>query len=247
MQPIVAGPPRRRKTSEDIARLIATHIVEQGLTDGDRLPNEAVLHESLQVGRSTLREALRLLETQGILTIRAGPGGGPVIRTPRSEDLTGSVALHLQMRRATLDMVAEARLLISPLIARLAARRRTAAQIEALEAHVAVERDALNGSQDEFVLLLIQFHQLMAEAAGNVLIEVYDATTMRIFQDAGNVPNMTPRRRREATDLHAAVVAAIAAGDEDAAAEALSVSDQRGFEWLGTTSRSHRNRPIVWH
>jgi GntR family transcriptional regulator, transcriptional repressor for pyruvate dehydrogenase complex len=227
--------------------LIATHIVEQGLTDGDRLPNEAVLHESLQVGRSTLREALRLLETQGILTIRAGPGGGPVIRTPRSEDLTGSIALHLQMRRATLDMVAEARMLISPLIARLAARRRTAPQLEALETHVAAERDAFDASQDEFTQLLIEFHQLMAQAAGNVLIEVYDATTMRIFQDAGNAPKMTPRRRREATALHESVLAAIAAGDEEAAAEALSVSDQRGYAWLGTTSRSHMDSPIVWH
>src|SRR4051794_14508658 len=85
------GRERTRKASEDVARRLVAFIVDNRLSDGARLPTEAELQRHFGVGRTTLREALRLLETQGALTIKAGPRGGPVVRLPRPEDLRGSL------------------------------------------------------------------------------------------------------------------------------------------------------------
>src|SRR5436309_7058418 len=70
---------RRLKTSESVARDIARDIMEAGLTTGDALPPEAAMLEQYGVSRESLREGLRLLEVQGLISIRRGPGGGPVV------------------------------------------------------------------------------------------------------------------------------------------------------------------------
>ena len=75
--------PRSPKTSERVARDLVTHIIDNNLAEGTKLPNEKQLAEVFQVGRTTLREALRLLETHGVIIIRPGPGGGPVVRRPQ--------------------------------------------------------------------------------------------------------------------------------------------------------------------
>src|SRR5690606_30541465 len=73
---------RTPKASERLARQLATLIVEGELEEGARLPHESEMLAQLQVGRATLREALRLLEVWGLVVIRTGPGGGPTVRRP---------------------------------------------------------------------------------------------------------------------------------------------------------------------
>ena len=63
---------------ENLARDLATYIIDRRLPEGTRLPPEREMRESLRVGKGTLREALRLLQTRGVITMRAGRGGGPV-------------------------------------------------------------------------------------------------------------------------------------------------------------------------
>jgi GntR family transcriptional repressor for pyruvate dehydrogenase complex len=65
------------KTSERVAAAIVSEIVSRGLGAGDRSPNEATMLERFQVGRASLREALRILEVHGLISLRSGPGGGP--------------------------------------------------------------------------------------------------------------------------------------------------------------------------
>jgi len=77
----------------------------------------ALMTESLAVGRATLREGLRLLETQGVLVIRPGPGGGPVLRETLPDDLASSMTLMLQSMRVSFLQVVEARTAIEPQIA----------------------------------------------------------------------------------------------------------------------------------
>src|ERR1700733_13663454 len=72
------------KTSERIAHALASCIVDQGFSEGALLPTEREMVATFRVGRTTLREALRLLETRGVLTIRPGPQGGPVVRRPKA-------------------------------------------------------------------------------------------------------------------------------------------------------------------
>jgi DNA-binding FadR family transcriptional regulator len=70
---------RALKTSESVARDIVHDIVTRGLQTGDRLPPEASMVELYRVSRESLREGLRLLELQGMITIRTSAGGGPVV------------------------------------------------------------------------------------------------------------------------------------------------------------------------
>src|ERR1700712_5464882 len=124
------GIARRRtlKRSEVIAHDLARYIVEANLPAGSMLPHEKEMIEQLGVGRTTLRGALRILETRGVLTIRSGPGGGPVVRHPEPSDLTEALTLILQFQRATLMEVMVAREWLPPATARVGGAKTTHAQ-----------------------------------------------------------------------------------------------------------------------
>src|ERR1700722_19133957 len=113
---------RTLKTSELIARDLASYIVDQELPEGTALPPERGMVASFGVGRNTLREALRILESRGVITIRSGPGGGPVVRRPRPSDLGEALTLILQFESATFREVMDARAWLEPIVTRSAAR-----------------------------------------------------------------------------------------------------------------------------
>jgi DNA-binding FadR family transcriptional regulator len=83
-------PERRLKRTDDIAERIKDLIVEQSLKPGDRLPNERELIDHFHASKSTVREALKGLETQGLVRSRTGPGGGTFV-----DQLSGSRAMEL--------------------------------------------------------------------------------------------------------------------------------------------------------
>src|SRR6202034_1454610 len=104
------------------------------------------------VGRTTLREALRLLETRGVLTIRPGPGGGPIVRHPKPADLSESLTLILRFRHASLGEVRDARRALEPMIANLAAEEITEEEIAELQASVQWMLDHTHETDDVFML-----------------------------------------------------------------------------------------------
>jgi GntR family transcriptional regulator, transcriptional repressor for pyruvate dehydrogenase complex len=173
------GRRRNLKTSERIARDIAAYIVDAHLPEGARLPREKEMLDMLGVGRMTLREALRLLDTQGVIDIRSGPHGGPVVRRPQPEDLAGSLTLLLQFHAASLADVMLARQALEPMVARLAAEHVTDEQLEALGETVDLMRRHA-GSQDVFHRENERFHQLVAVAAGSVTLRVFSDTLKTI-------------------------------------------------------------------
>ena len=86
---------RAEKVPEMVARRILREIVDRGLTEGDRLPSEAVMLARFGVGRASLREALRILETHGLIRIKPGPQGGPVVTEPTAADYGQTTTLYL--------------------------------------------------------------------------------------------------------------------------------------------------------
>src|SRR5262245_31222726 len=87
---------RNVKTSERVARELATYIIDARLPEGAVLPVEREMLETLSISRATLREALRLLESWGLVEVRPGPKGGPVVRKPRVGELSRALTLLLQ-------------------------------------------------------------------------------------------------------------------------------------------------------
>src|SRR4029077_8746492 len=92
---------RSPKTSERVALEIVHDIVAQGVRAGDRLPLEAEMVEQYQVSRASLREALRLLEVQGLIRLKAGPGGGTVVGSVEAANLARTATLYFHLGAST--------------------------------------------------------------------------------------------------------------------------------------------------
>ena len=122
---VLATPRTRRalKLSEEIAGELVRDIVAGGLRIGDHLAPEATMLVHYGVGRESLREALRLLESQGLITIKRGPGGGPVVAGVDPLYLARTASLFFHVGGATYDEVLEAWQVLEPALAAQVARR----------------------------------------------------------------------------------------------------------------------------
>jgi DNA-binding FadR family transcriptional regulator len=222
-------PSRKAKAAEITARRIVDRIVGEGLREGDPLPNEAAMLRDLAVGRPTLREALRLLETQGVLSIRPGPGGGPVVRRPDPGDLAGTMTLLLETLQATMDEALTAWAAVEPVVARLAAENATDAQVAALDERVRRMRAA--AADPAFYAENAAFHRLLAEAAGNTVLLITLETIARVTAAITSAIHL-PRAFRSTLIRHAQrLAAALGARDAVAAAGAATgmMDDWRDF------------------
>jgi GntR family transcriptional repressor for pyruvate dehydrogenase complex len=106
---------------EDIVRQVKALIADGRLTSGDRLPPERELAERFRVSRTSVREALRALQSRGLIEIRAGEGA--FVQDVSVEALIEPLALVILPHREAVGELFEARLLLEPAIAALAARR----------------------------------------------------------------------------------------------------------------------------
>lgn len=109
-----------RKTARLVAGQIIRDIAEEGW---EALPPEAALTERYEVSRPSLREALRILEMYGVITIRPGPGGGMRVNTVASEQYANASSLYFHLLGLTLGDVLNTRQQMEPLMARLAAEK----------------------------------------------------------------------------------------------------------------------------
>ncbi|MFJ4828657.1 FadR/GntR family transcriptional regulator [Streptomyces sp. NPDC088747] len=157
---------RPPKTGELVARRLRRMIVEGELGEGDSLPNEAALIEHFGVSRPTLREAVRVLESEGLVELRRGSRTGARVTIPGPEAVARPAGLQLQLGGATLADVYVARGAIEPLAARLLAEagdeEACAALEESLEQARAVVDDA-----DRFAACSAHFHLQLAQLCGN--------------------------------------------------------------------------------
>jgi DNA-binding FadR family transcriptional regulator len=235
-------PPKR---SELIARELASYIVDNQLGAGSMLPNEAELIKQFGVGRTTLREALRLLETRGVLTIRSGPGGGPVVGRPTAADFSNSLNFILQFEHASWQGLLTSRLAIEPAVARLAAQRATDADakllfasIEALQQHPGDLRFAQNENG--------RFHAALARAGGNVALRFFVDATRISSDDAVAKLLYAPRRLKSLQTGHRDIADAVAARDPDAAEESMRAHLEEALEYVRRVYSQMLDEPIRW-
>src|SRR5690625_3702063 len=214
-------PPRMPpKRSEIIAQRIVRDIQSNDYVAGDPLLTEPELCESYQVGRSTLREALRLLELQGVIEIRPGRGGGPVVSSPNSRHLASTMALLMQFSKTTFRTVVEARSQLEPSTASMCAVNGDAAILTALEDSVERMRGGLN---DEEIFLSENqlFHSLVAEGAGNAIISYIINSLEWIIDGSQLGVKYTTSDRRSVLKAHGAILRGIIARDADQARAAM--------------------------
>ena len=211
---------RTLKTSELIARDLASYIVDEGLPEGTALPPEREMIESFGIGRNTLREALRILETRGVITIRSGPGGGPVVRRPRPSDLGEALTLILQFESATFREVGEARAWLEPIVAASAARAISKSAIAALREVNAAIADAPDDAEG-MSRHNRRFHSIIAENCGNVVLQVFAETVIAVGDGRSVGVTYPPAQTRAIAEAHERIIEALAAHDAKAAEEAM--------------------------
>lgn len=211
---------RAPKASERLARHLATAIVEGEYEEGARLPHEGEMLAQTQVGRATLREALRLLEVWGLVVIRTGPGGGPVVRRPAPEEFAEQMALLLQFQQLTLRDVSDARVALEPMVARLAAERMTADQLAELKDSVEI----MSRSYDDpaqFWAQNARFHSAVAHAADSQVIGMIIDALKFIADGASSGVAYGRPDFEEVVNAHREIVAKLEAHDAEGAADAM--------------------------
>lgn len=237
-------PTRRPKAAVVIARRIAEQIAADGLGDGDPLPNEAAMLRDLGVGRPTLREALRLLETQGVLRMKPGPGGGPVVRRPDPGSLAGAMTLLLQSLGARFGEALVAWAALEPVAAGLAARQASEEQLDTLAEQADRMAAAVGGSS--FYGANADFHALLADAAGNTVVRVVLEAIARITADIGAVISVPRGVRVTLVDRAGELVAALRERDEAAATAVMSRTMAEWQEFLATRYPDLHEEHIRW-
>lgn len=236
---------RTPKASERLARHLATSIVEGEIEEGARLPHEGEMLAQLQVGRATLREALRLLEVWGLIVIRTGPGGGPTVRRPSSGEFAEQLALMLQFQQLTLQDVSDARLALEPMMARLAAERINREQIDELRDTIEIMGRSYDDPA-EFWSQNARFHSAVAQAGqSNVISMIIDALKF-IGDGASSGVHYDRTALEEVVHAHTKIVDLLEAGDVEGAAESMHRHLDAGRRFIvKNTPQALRSR-ILW-
>lgn len=209
---------RAPRVYEHIVEQVEHAILDGRLRNGDRLPPERELVRQFRASRVAVREALRTLEHRGLIEVRHGASGGHFVRHVDAGLLRRDLATLLRLARITVTQLSEARLLIEPPIAELAARRATPAQVEALR--TALDARAALGDGHSRPLDLA-FHRLVAEAAANPLLTVLVDALMELETEV--VPGRALNAEGDAAvaGAHAEIATAVAAGEPAGARRAM--------------------------
>jgi GntR family transcriptional regulator, transcriptional repressor for pyruvate dehydrogenase complex len=161
-------PIKREPLTTQVARRLVEYILSGQVEPGDRMPSERQLAEAFGVGRSAMREALKGLTLIGLLDVRQGDG--TYLKKADSALLSQVIEWGMLLgEQRTMDLV-EARQHIEPVIAGLAARRRTEADLAELR-RLLLRMERSGDDHEAFVDADVAFHQRLADAAGNSVLK----------------------------------------------------------------------------
>jgi len=212
---------RPPKAAMLVAQRIVRDIGRAGLRPGDLLPPERAMLETYETGRGTLREALRLLEFQGVIALKPGPGGGPILMNPAAAHLASTLQLLMQLNQAPYREIVAARAALEPVVSRLAAQGIDAESLAELAGSITQMRENL-GDRDWFRDTSKRFHSVIAWSSGNVLF-AYLVDALLGILDATAIGLDDPGDRRAAIlRAHEEIYAAISRHDAGAAAERMA-------------------------
>jgi GntR family transcriptional regulator, transcriptional repressor for pyruvate dehydrogenase complex len=210
------------KASDVLANELRERILTSEYPEGAALPPERDLVTQTQMSRSTVREALRVLEVQGLVRIKAGRAGGAFVQKPSKDSVATSVNLVIRGQQIRLAALLETREAIEPYCAQLAARNRTDDDLRVLdEANKAIADEA--GTLPAFLQANVDWHVGVATASHNELLAglmtglsqaIYTATENEQFVNA-EVRQVTAKAHRSITD-------AIRAGNPERASRRMT-------------------------
>jgi DNA-binding FadR family transcriptional regulator len=228
-----------------LAQRIVAEIVDRGLVQGDPLLPEREMLSEYRVARGTLREALRFLEMQSVISIKMGPGGGPVVSEISSRPVANTIALMAHLHRTPFRHVLEARLVLEPALAGRAAARGSTEQHAAIQRSVTTMKQHIEDPR-AFLDENHRFHSEIAGAAGNDILGSYLDSLHWIIDATPLGADYTVPERRTVSRAHARIADAISAREGEAAASAM-LSHVKNFQaYLERRHPEILETPLRW-
>lgn len=212
-----------RKAYEQVYDQLHETIVSGVVPRGARLPTEAVLAAELGVGRSTVREALRLLASDGLIETTKGSAGGSFVTLPTPDHVSDSLGRDLGLLSLTDDVTLpeflEARALIEIHAVRQVAERRTDGDLAALRATL-VPADSMMSDQDQY-LRNREFHATLVGASGNALLRICALPIFLVLHTRLVRTELPPGFSSRVCADHGAILAAVEARDPELAEQRM--------------------------
>lgn len=206
---------------QDLVDQVKAAILDGKLKPGDKLPSQRELGEMFQTSRATLREALRVLEHEGLIEMKLGVSGGAVVKDLTTEHITDGLNLLIQYQKVTFDHLAEFREVVEGNVAALAARRATGDDISRLKRYIVKAGNHLAkgiSRWEDFAREDIDFHVCLAEITGN---PVFKAVLQMVHENIMNSYENFALNDREILTVNyrhmREITAAIEQGDADKA------------------------------
>lgn len=210
------------KASDVLAGELRERILTGEFSEGAALPPERELVVQTQMSRATVREALRILEVQGLVRIKTGRGGGAFVQQPGKDSVASSVSLLIRGRQVRLSSLLETREAVEPYCARLAATHRTDDDLAALEAANKAIADE-DGTLAAFLQANVDWHVAVATASHNELLTgLMTALSRAIYAATENDRFVDAEVRRVAVRAHRSITEAIRAQDPKAATRRMT-------------------------
>ncbi len=226
-----------RRVHEQVVAAIRDEIVAGRLKAGDKLPSERHLSEMLGVSRTSVREAIRILESQSVIRARvgAGPDSGSVVVSEEGDLLSNLLKMHTALESLSLSEIVDVRCLLEMHAVRSTATRITTEPQALRPVELALGR--MRNATDHraaFVVADADFHLAIADLSGNRLLsffmralrEVLEQTLDVIYADVEDWENVS----RTVCSEHAAILDAIRAGDGDSGAELVMRHIRRAYD-----------------
>ncbi|MDE2360296.1 MAG: FadR family transcriptional regulator [Betaproteobacteria bacterium] len=230
------------KAGDVLADQLRTRIRSGELREGQGLPTERELVEQTRLSRMSVREALRILEAEGLIVTRPGRNGGSQVRRPTGDALIRHLELFIWGRHASLDDLHDVREALELLAAEGAARHRTETDIKELAEKTATLEAAVD-DVDAYLAANLDWHKAVARASHNELLVGFMNVLTRVIHDATASEAFDSSRVRASTvRVHRNILAAIVDRDADAArrrmARDVAAARRVALNW----GHAHRDR-----
>ena len=217
--------PRKTKRSRpfQVAEAIRSWVVEQGLQTGDRLPGETELIDRFGMSKGTIREAMRLLQAQGLVETKTGPGGGSFVGEVTTNRAHALLASYFYFQKVSIDDIYQVRAQLEPENAASLAGKLSDAQLYELQSIMACYQSPARTSEEEraqHVDSLI-FHARLAAFSDNAILGFFigflaqSLTELTVYKKLYSKPNVT--LWQQGRDHQTELIAALRDSDADRA------------------------------
>jgi DNA-binding FadR family transcriptional regulator len=226
---IVADPSlrdSRLSRAEAMARELEDQISSGTLATGERLGTKEDLRHHFNVAVATVNEAIKLLDTRGLVEVRSGPGGGVFVAAPNARMRQGPLIMGFKWAEATVADYQEVRTALEPLIVTHAARHHSTADIRALD-QIIDRMEAHVGDPPTYVQLNTAFHRRVAKLSANPPLRSLYVTLLDFFENAqSRIEDLPESIDPDNIGIHRQLLAAIESGDDRKLAIAMKRHDE---------------------